>query len=263
MKRENLIRPTGLKLISRKYPLAVFTGLVLILLTGAFTLQPAVKAAGLHLQAATPTATVSGQAVSGEPLYYKKVLVFKRVLAESEASSIRTSAQTDGYKALENIPQPVVMPQLSIRTPQFPDTTVLNNYQALSTLGTQQFYENQKVQQYLSELSNQQAMNSLNNQQFLDNYQQNLSNLTAQQTLNNLSNQQYLNNFQQNMNNLSAQQFLNTMNNQQYINNFNNQQYLNNFNNYTSPIYNPPSFTQPMYNPPPIYNPPPSFNNFP
>jgi hypothetical protein len=263
MKRENLIRPAGLNLISRKYLVAACVGLVLILLTAGFTRQPAVKAAGLHLQAATPTATVSGQAGSGEPLYYKKVLVFKRVLAESEAGTIRTSAQTDGYKALENLPLPVVMPQLSIRTPQFPDTTVLNNYQALSTLGTEQFYENQNVQQYLSELSNQQA---LNNQQFLDNYQQNLNNLTNQINNNALSNQQYLNNFQQNMNNLSAQQFLNTMSNQQY---------LNNFNNYTSPVYNPPSFTQPsftqpMYNPPPIYNPPPvfynpppSFNNFP
>ena len=125
---------------------------MLILLTGGFTLQPGHTAADLHRQASTPTLTVPRQAVSSEPLYYKKELVFKRILAESEAASIRTSAQTDGYKALMSIPLPVEMPQLSIRAPQFPDTSELNNYQALSTLGTTQFYDNLNVRSYLSNL---------------------------------------------------------------------------------------------------------------
>ena len=284
MTGKNLIRPAGVGLISRKFPLAAFIGLMLILLTGGFTLQPEREAAGLLRQASAPTATVSGQAVSSEPLYYKKELVFKRLVAETDTSAIRASAQTDGYKALMSIPLPVEAPQLSIRTPQFPDTNALNNFQALSTLGTAQFYNNLNVQQYLSSMQNQQFLNNLSsqqsannlaNQQFLNNYQQYLNNLSSQQSMNNLANQQYLNNNQQYLNNLSAQQFLN---------NLDTQQYLNNFNTYTSPTFNQPSFTQPsftqpsftqpsftqpsftqpqIYTPPTIYNPPPSFNSFP
>ena len=74
MKRKNSIRPAFVDLISRKYPIAAFIGLVLILLTGGFTLQPGRIAADLHAQASTPTLAVPKQAVSSEPLYYKKVL---------------------------------------------------------------------------------------------------------------------------------------------------------------------------------------------
>jgi len=287
MTEKKLIQPAGVGLISRKFPFAAFIGLMLILLTGGFTLQPGHEAAGLHRQASAPTATVSSQGVSSEPRYYKKELVFKRLVAEADSASIRTSAQTDGYKALMSIPLPVVMPQFSVRMPQFPNTSALNNYQALSTLGTAQFYNNLNVQQYLSSMENQQflndlsaqqRMNNLANQQDLNNYQQYLNDLSTQQNLNNLNNQQYLNNYQQSLNDLSAQQFLN---------NLDTQQYLNNFNTYTSPTFNQPSFTQPsftqpsftqpsftqpmpqiytpptIYNPPMIYNPPPSFNSFP
>jgi hypothetical protein len=108
-----------------------------------------------------------------QEVYYKKALVFKRTLAETDYSSIRSSALSTGYMALSVIPHSVVIPQVTVRMPQFPNSAALSNYQALSTLGTQQYYSNQNVQQYINNLSTQQYLNNfnnLNNQQYLNNF---------------------------------------------------------------------------------------------
>jgi hypothetical protein len=174
--------------------------------------------------------------------YHKKALVFKRILAQTELTSIRTSALTDGYQALSAIPSVVVAPPVSVRSPQFLDTSALSNYQALSVLGTQQYYSNMNVQQLLNQMGAQQY--------FYD--------MSSQAYLNNMNNQQYLQNFNSYLYNQTYLNTQNTFNNQQYLNNYNNylnnQTFTNNWNTFTSPTFNPP---------PQIYIPPPTFNTWP
>jgi DNA primase len=284
MKTEKFTKASWGASSKRKYLYASISGIALIALIGGYFLYNKLHLVNLPKQVSLTSSSalaVATKPTTAEPLFYKKEQVYKRVLAESENSSIRTSEVSTGYTTLSVIPPAAVAPQVSVRMPQFPNSSDLNNYQALSTLGTQQYYSNLNVQQYLhnmstqqylTDMSNQQYLNNLNTQQYLNNTstwenqttlnaQQYLNNLTTQQSMNNLTNQQYLNNF----NNLNTQQTLNNINNninnQQYLNNFNNlntQQTLNNMNTFTNPTFNQPM--PQIYNPPPVYNPPPSFN---
>jgi hypothetical protein len=240
MRKIHLANAAGGISNKRQYLFGAIIGIALLLLVGGFIQRSGHVLAGSPetiLQTSTPTSETATTSVGAKPLYFKKSLVFKRTLAESEYPSIRTSELTDGYKAISNIPPYVMAPQGSVRMPQFPDSSALGNYQALSTLGTQQYYSNLNVQQYLNNLSNQQWLNSLNNTQRLN-----------QQVINNLNTQTYLNNMTnwQNTTVLNAQQYLNTLNTQQYMNNMNNQQYLNNWNTFSNPTFSQPTFSQPM-----------------
>jgi hypothetical protein len=254
-----------------RYLTAAMLGIALILLTGGFIRKTDYHPASLQNSTSptpAPSLTVSSDQTSAKPQYHKKMLVYKRPLADAENLSIRTSTLSDGYKALSAIPPYVVNPQLSVRVPQFPDSSALNNYQALSTLGTQQYYSNLNVQQYLNNLSvqqnwrdltNQVYWNNLANQAYVNNinlnsqqYLNNFNNLNSQQFLNNFNNNLYYQQYSNNFNSLNTQQYLNNFNN-----NFNNQQYLNNYNTFTNPTFSNPTFYQP---PPQIYIPPPSFN---
>jgi len=246
MKKDNFSGNPGWTSKKGKVLSAFIIGITLLFLTAgfAFNISP-LKASHTVSMTPAPTQPAAASQEAARPQYFKKALVFKRTVAESEIHSIRASALADGYKALSALPQFVVVPPGSYRAPQFPNQTILNNFQALSTMGTQQVYSNQNVQQFLT---------SLNTQQYLGNMAAWQSNLTYQQAMNNLNTQQYLGNMAAWQSNLNYQQVLNNFNNQQYINNFNSmntQQYnnFNNFNTYTVPSYNfqpMPQFTMPQ-----------------
>lgn len=260
MKTEDLTAALRGASNNRKVLFAAVIGIALLLLTGGFIQYASRLPAGLPDQVSpTPTASLAASAgpVTPKPVYHKKELVFKRTLAEGQSSAVRTSALSDGYKALSVIPPAAVAPQGSFRLPQFPDSSILKSYQTLSTLGTQQYFSNINVQQFLTSLSTQQYLNNLNTWE---------NNLVAQQRINSLNTQAYLNNLNTWMNNLSTQQFLNNFNNQQYLNNFNSYNNFNSFNNFNSynnfNSFTNPTFIQPrpIYIPPPVYIPPPTFN---
>jgi hypothetical protein len=219
--------------------LAVFeTILILAVVVTAFfkVIQPA-------------QASPLNRADSDAPQYHKKVSLYKRVVAPADLDSIRSSALSPGYQALAAIPPAVVAPPVSIRWPQYLHPAAMSNYQALSTLGTQQYYSNLNVQQLLTSLSNQRYLLELNNQI----------------AFNNLANQQYLNQYNNTLNFNAYVNNFNNLNNQQYLNNFNNtltfQSYLNNFNNLNNQFLNPSTtFTNPNYFQPPTFNyQPPTF----
>jgi hypothetical protein len=268
---------------SSKKPIVLLAALVLVVLIaiGATVIlknrNPQVSTPDPIAQVASTHSANQTVPETSAPLYHKKQLVYKRVVGESDLAAIRSSARTGGYKALASIPPIIVAPQISLRTPQFLTNTAMRNYQALSTLGTTQYYSNQNVQQFLNNLSNQQFVNDLAFRQFSNNLetQRYLSNLNFQLNTQNR-------NFQQYLTDLNLQTFQTNLNFQTYLNNFNlnNQTYLNNWNTlnnpstyqpnfYTPPvqIYTPPMqfYTPPMqfYNPPmQFYNPPP-IRNFP
>jgi hypothetical protein len=252
MKRKVADRASWAGLKTGRVVIAAMLGIALILFAGSFVQLVKAHPASQPMPA-SPTPTSPS---TTEPQYHKKALVFKRVLAESEKSSIRTTAQSDGYMALSAIPHAVVGVQGSIRIPQFPNNTALRNFQALSTLGTQQYYINSSVQIYLD---------NLKTKWFLDNlsYQQSMTDLNNRLYWNNFETQQYLNEWNLNNSVQFLNNFNNDLNNQTYLNNWNfnnSMQNLNNFNSFSSPqIYTPPpTFNfQPM---PQIYIPPPTFN---
>ena len=264
MKMEELPKSSEVKSSHRIYSMAAVIGLALILLVGGVILksrQPLAVSLNHISKTSTPTGLAPAIPASTKPLYFKKELAFKRTMPESEYPSIRSSALTEGYKALSAISPEVVAPPVSVRDPQFPNASAFNNYQALSTLGTQQYYSNLNVQQYLRDLSIQQNFNSLTNQQRLN-----------QQWVNNMNTQTYLNNINtwENTTVLNAQTYLNNLQTQQTWNTFNNQQYLNNWNTFSNPSYfqpitpnqpitpiRPMTPIQPM---PQIYIPPPSYH---
>jgi len=247
---------------TKKYLFATTLGIALVLLAVGFIQSYGHAQAGSPDQVAltsTPAGESSTASTGTKSLYFKKGLVFKRTLAEPENQSIRTSALTDGYKALAVIPANVVAPPVSVRLPQFPNNSTLGNYRALSTLGTQQYYSNLNVQQYFRDLNTQTQMNNLNNQQWL-----------FQQQINTMNTQRYLNNMNtwENSTVLNAQQYLNTLNTQQYMNNFNNQRYLSNWNTFsnstfTQPTFRQPTFTQPTFRQPTFIQPMPSIPRMP
>lgn len=247
MQKDILPKAPGVTSTRRNYLIVAGLGVAFIVLIVGF-LQ---KSGHLSLSRPDPVSPTSVPAqiatsipAAAKPQYFKKALVYKRTLADSEQSSVRASAMTAGYKALAAIPPAVMEPQASIRVPSFPDSSAMSNYQALSTLGTQQYYSNINVQQYLNSFSSQRYVQDLTNRQFI----------------NNLNTQTYLSNMRtwQNTTVFNAQQYLNTLNTRQYWNNFNNQQYLNNWNTFSSPTFTQPRYTQPIYIPPmPSF---PSFN---
>jgi hypothetical protein len=264
MKTDFLTRLFGDASSRSKYFVPALIGSVAIVaVAGAFLLTNRhlpVNAQNPVSQIAPTAATDPAKPAAAKPQYHKKEVVFKRTVAQADQASIRTSAQYDGYKALSTIPPALVARQESVRMPQFLNSTALANYQALSTLGTQQYYSNQNVQQLFTSMKNQQYLMDQNNRL----------------ATNNLNNQQYLNQYNSYLNNQTYLNNLNTYNNQQYLNNFNNnlnfQNYLNNYNNnlnsytnpsFTQPNFSSPSFNQPSYTPPSLPQPnfsQPSFN---
>lgn len=199
-------------------------------------------------------------------VYFKKQAVYKRVLPEAELGGVRSSAASSGYQALAAISPDLIASPQSIRSPQFLVASELRNYQALSTLGTQAYFSNPSVSQFLGSLANQPS-------QVAWNAQQSLSALRLQQQQANLNYQLYVQNFE-------FQQMQTRLNFQTYLNDFNlnNQNYLRNWNTFSNPTFAQPSFYTPpvqLYTPtfqfytppvqlytPPIqfYSPPPTFN---
>jgi hypothetical protein len=214
---------------------------------------------------------------AAEPVYHKKQLVFKRIVDDSDRLAVRLSANSSGYQTLASVPQFIVAQPQPLRTPQFLLRADLNNYQALSTLGTQPYYSHLNVQQFLNNLSSQQYLTNLQQISRQVNYQQTLNNLNAQQYLSNLNFQQQTQNlnFQLYLADLNTRIYQNNLSNQAYLNNFNlnTQTYLNNWNTFSNPtyyqphFYTPPiqSYTPPMqfYTPPIQFYNPPTFNTFP
>jgi hypothetical protein len=244
MKTEDLAKASGVASSKRKYLSIAIIGIALAVLTGCLVQKydnNLVNLSNPASQVSASSLTVSKNPTAIKPLFYKKQLVFKRTLAKTEDSSIRTSAKSDGYKALSVIPPTAIIPQITIRSPQFPNSSALRNYQTLSILGSQQYYNN--------------SMNNLKNQQFLNQSNQYMDDLNNRQLWNNLNTQLYLNNFNQNMQNEQNRLFSNNLNNQQYLNNFNNPTFYRPM----PQIYTPPSTynyrpAPQFYNPPPIYH---------
>jgi len=257
MKTEKGAKAAGVTANTRKYLFAAIIGIALVVLVWGSIQKgqpPAVS------QASNTSLTTATDLAPAKPVYHKKALVFKRTLVETESPAIRESARYDGYQALAAIPPVLVVSQSYIRAPQFPTSFDMSNIQALSTLGTRQYYSNLDVQQYLTSLSTQQY----------------LSDLSYRAAMNNLNTQQYLRNMNtwQNTTVLNAQTYLTNLNTQMSFNNMNNQMYLNNwnsmntfrtFNNNWNTFSNPSYIAPPprIYTPPiRFYSPPPSFNNF-
>jgi hypothetical protein len=284
METERLNKPSGVRSLKR----TVLFAATLVVILGAVLYAILYQSARQPVEEAAPVSTVSDQFAteittpqSEPPLYHKKLLVYKRPAAETDRQAIRASARTDGYQALAFIPPAIVAPQNPIRAPQFLSAVDLTNYQALSTLGTQVYYQEQSVQQFLTDLSARQTLGDLSSSFSASNlkYQQYLTDLQNKITTNNLYYQQYLNdfNFRMSQSNLNFQQYLSNLNLQQFQNRINIPSYTSPLSPFTSPtitqpnIYTPPvqlytppiqNFTQPNFYIPPVhfYNPPPTFN---